>query len=123
MAEGSGRAAKRSSVRVRILPSAKKDLRRGVRFYEMQEQGLGGYFLDALSADIDSLQILAGIHPMRREHHRFLADRFPFWVYYRLEEDTAYVVAVLDARQHPAMIERRERIEQERGSKERQPSS
>jgi plasmid stabilization system protein ParE len=109
-------------VKVRILPSAKNDLRRGIRFYEMQEPGLGGYFLDALSAEVDSLQILAGIHPMRRENHRFLADRFPFWIYYRVEDNTVWVVAVLDARQDPAKIEKREIIEQKRASFLRNPS-
>ena len=101
-------------MRVRILPSAKRDLRRGIRFYEMQENGLGGYFLDSVSADIDSLQLLAGIHPMRRDHHRFLAERFPYWIYYRIEREVVYVAAVLDARQDPAKILKREEIEQAR---------
>lgn len=99
---------------VRILPSARRDLRQGIRFYEMQESGLGGYFLDSLSADIDSLQLLAGVHPIRREHYRFLAERFPYWIYYRIDGDWAYVVAVLDARQDPATIAKREKIEQKR---------
>ena len=98
-------------MRVRVLPSAKVDLRHGIRFYEIQEEGLGAYFLDSLSADIDSLQLLAGIHPMRRDQHRFLAERFPYWIYYRIDGEVAYVVAVLDARQDPAKILRREKIE------------
>ncbi len=85
-----------------------------MRFYEMQELGLGAYFLDSAGADIASLQLFAGIHPMRHDHHRFLAQRFPYWIYYRIEGDVAYVVAVLDARQHPAKIQQRERIEQAR---------
>lgn len=101
-------------MRVRVLPSAKGDLRSGRRFYEMQEGGLGAYFLDSISADLDSLQLLAGIHPIRRGHHRFLAERFPYWIYYRIEGGIAYVVAVLDARQEPARILQRERSEQAR---------
>jgi hypothetical protein len=91
-------------------------LRRGIRFYEMQDAGLGAYFLDSVSADIDSLQLLAGIHPMRGDHHRFLADRFPYWIYYRVEGEVAHVVAVLDARQDPAKIVRREKIEKAHGA-------
>jgi len=83
----------------------------------MQEAGLGGYFLDSIGADIDSLQLMAGIHPMRHDHYRFLADRFPYWIYYRIENGIAYVVAVLDARQEPARILERERTEQARGAK------
>ena len=103
-------------MKVSILPSAKRDLERGVRFYENQQQGLGGYFLDSIGSDIDSIAALGGIHPLRRDHHRFLATRFPYWIYYRIDRDTAYVAAVLDARQDPAKILRREKIEQSRSA-------
>jgi hypothetical protein len=42
---------------IKILPSALEDLRRGWRFYEKQQEGLGDYFQDSLFSDIDSLQI------------------------------------------------------------------
>jgi len=48
-------------MKIRILKSAQDDLMRGYRFYEQQRQGLGDYFLDALFADIDSLQLYAGM--------------------------------------------------------------
>ncbi len=99
-------------MRIRILPSAKRDIRRGCRFYERQEIGIGCYFLDSLYSDIDSICVFAGIHRRIGELFRFKSKRFPFWVYYRLEADTAYVVAVLDARQAPWKVQRRERIEQ-----------
>ena len=101
-------------MKVAILPSAKRDLERGMIFYESQQQGLGEYFLAAIGSDIDSIETLAGIHPVRRDHHRFLASRFPYWIYYRIDRDTAYVAAILDARQNPAKILRRETIEQNR---------
>jgi hypothetical protein len=40
-------------VKVAILPSAKRDLERGMFFYESQQQGLGEYFLAAIGSDID----------------------------------------------------------------------
>jgi len=48
---------------VRILESARRDLREGYRFYEQQEEGVGDYFLDTLWAEIESLQVYGGIHP------------------------------------------------------------
>jgi len=89
-------------------------MRRGIRFYERQLEGLGAYFLDSISADIDALQLFAGIHPKRNQHHRFLAKRFPYWIYYRIADDIAYVAAILDARQHPGKIIARERLERSR---------
>ena len=97
---------------VKVLPSSKIDIRQGIYFYEKQEPGLGAYFLDSISADIDSIQLFAGIHPFRRLHYRFLSNRFPFWIYYRKEKDVAYVVAVLDARQDPESIVTREKLEE-----------
>lgn len=94
--------------RVRISRGAETDLLDGYRFYESQQDGLGAYFLDALSADIDALQLFAGIHPKPiGPFHRALAKRFPFAIYYDFDGDAATVVAVLDCRQDPASIKAR----------------
>ena len=92
---------------VRILDEAKQDLLDGYRFYERQSEGLGDYFLDSLSADIDSLQIYGGIHAWEFGYHRLLATRFPFAVYYKIENDVVRVYAVLDCRRDPAWIRQR----------------
>jgi len=92
---------------VRILDEAEQDLIDGFRFYDSQEQGLGDYFLDSLFSDIDSLRLYAGIHSVHFGYHRLLSRRFPFAVYYRIEQNTAHVWAILDCRQDPAKIEER----------------
>jgi hypothetical protein len=90
---------------IRISYSAERDLAYGVRFYDGQEPGLGTYFLDSLTADIDSLQIFAGVYPKPlADFHRALARRFPYAIYYDFVGETAYVAAVLDCRQKPAAI-------------------
>lgn len=90
-------------MKVRILASASRDLIDGYGFYERQAEGIGEYFLDTLYSDIDSLVVTAGIHPIHfRHYHRLLSKRFPFAVYYRIEEQTALVYAVLDCRRSPA---------------------
>ena len=40
---------------IKIQPAALADLAVGYSFYEATEAGLGGYFLDSLYSDIDSL--------------------------------------------------------------------
>ena len=90
-----------------ILDEAEQDLIEGFRFYEMQDVGLGDYFLDSLFSDIDSLQLYAGIHSIHFGHHRLLSRRFPFAVYYKVEGETIHVWAVLDCRQDPARIQDR----------------
>jgi len=94
--------------RIRILPQAEDDLLDGFRFYETQLVGLGDYFLDSLFADIDALMIHAGVHPVVfGKYHRMLASRFPFAVYYTLEEKDVIVHAVLDCRRDPVRAKSR----------------
>lgn len=95
-------------MKVKILGSASRDLIDGYRFYETQAEGVGAYFLDSLYSDIDSLILSAGMHPVHfGNYHRLLSKRFPFAVYYRLEEQTVLVYAVLDCRRNPAWIRKR----------------
>jgi hypothetical protein len=91
-------------VKVQILGEAQQDLVAGYRFYESQFAGLGDYFLDSLFSDIDSLQLCAGIHAKYFGYFRLLSKRFPFAVYYRVENDIARVYAVLDCRRNPSWI-------------------
>ena len=86
---------------------AEQDLWDGYRFYEMQGRGLGEYFLNSLCSDIDSLRLYAGIHSLHFGCRRLLSRRFPFAIYYRVEQQAAQVWAVLDCRQDPAKIEDR----------------
>lgn len=47
----------------------------------------------------------AGIHATHFGYYRMLAKRFPYAIYYEIEDNIARVVAVLDMRQNPASIE------------------
>jgi plasmid stabilization system protein ParE len=99
---------KQGLMKIRILASASRDLIDGYRFYEMQAEGVGAYFLDSLYSDIDSLIISAGMHSVHfGKYHRLLSKRFPFAVYYRVEEQTVLVHAVLDCRRRPAWIRKK----------------
>jgi len=94
-------------MKVQIHDEAIQDLVEGSRFYEMQSEGLGDYFLDSLFSDIDSLQVYAGIHEVSYGYHRLLSKRFPYAVYYRVENEVAQVYAVVDCRRDPAWIRSR----------------
>ena len=91
-------------MRLRLLPEAEQDLEIGADFYESQKAGLGVYFNDCLASDIESLRLYAGIHEKYRGFHRSLSKRFPFSIYYKLNEDCVEIYAVLDARQDPRRI-------------------
>ena len=93
--------------RLRLLPEAERDLEIGADFYESQQPGVGTFFNDSLSADIESLRIYAGIHEVYQGFHRSIGKRFPFSIYYVVSEDFVDIYAVLDARQDPETIDNR----------------
>jgi len=83
-------------MRIKILRSARHDLREGYVFYEAKEPGLGEYFLSSLQADIEGLRVSAGIHRVvHREFHRMVCRTFPFAVYYTRQKDISTVFAVV----------------------------
>ncbi|MDA3925853.1 MAG: type II toxin-antitoxin system RelE/ParE family toxin [Kiritimatiellae bacterium] len=95
-------------MKIRILESAKKDLKDGFKFYETKETGLGFYFLETLYSDIDSLLLFAGIHSIHfQNYHRLLSKRFPFAVYYRIISKEIRISAVVDCRRNPAWIRKK----------------
>jgi plasmid stabilization system protein ParE len=90
--------------RVIILVDAAKDIEAARDFYDAQEPGAGEYCVDSLLADIESLGLFSGIHPLHFEFHRMLASRFPFGIYYREYGDETQVFAVVDLRRDPSWI-------------------
>jgi plasmid stabilization system protein ParE len=94
-------------VRLLLLRSAIEDLARGRQFYEFQGKGLGDYFHESLAADIESLRLYAGIHSKSHGYYRMLADRFPYAVYYDIEQDSVRIRAVLACRRDPEWIRAR----------------
>ncbi|HDP80313.1 MAG TPA: type II toxin-antitoxin system RelE/ParE family toxin [Spirochaetes bacterium] len=95
-------------MKIKILPSAIEDLYEGRVFYEKQGGEIGDYFLDSLFSDIDSLALYGGIHPVHSGYHRMLSKRFPYAVYYKIEEVRTVVVRrVLDLRQNPYRLRKK----------------
>lgn len=97
-------------MKVQILDEAEQDLVQAYRFYENRSPGLGNYFLDSLTADIDSLQWFAGIHSHFGNYYRLLSRRFPFAVYYKIENEMARIYAILDCRRDPIRVQNRLKI-------------
>lgn len=69
--------------------------------------GVGDYFLDSILSDLDSLVLFAGVHPIHFQFHRMLSKRFPFAIYYEVEEDVVSVYAILDLRRDPLWLSKR----------------
>ena len=91
-------------MKIEILSIALVDIQSGQYFYEQQQEGLGAYFLDSLFSDIDALLLYAGMHQQFFGYYRALSKRFPYAIYYQINEQAVQVWRVLDCRQKPARI-------------------
>ncbi|MDP0500299.1 MAG: type II toxin-antitoxin system RelE/ParE family toxin [Verrucomicrobiota bacterium JB022] len=93
-------------MKIRILEEARADLLEGYRFYEFREPKLGDYFLNTLYSDIDRLNHIAGVHRLKAGFHWMLSRRFPYAIYYRVEDGVVSIYAVIDCRRDPDRIGR-----------------
>lgn len=91
-----------------ITESAADDLAEGYLFYEEQQAGLGTYFESFLLAEIRSLLLYAGVHEVHfGKYFRKITDRFPYAIYYTVDEDMIRTQAVVDTRRNPKWIGKR----------------
>ncbi len=95
-------------MKLRIGVAARNDLIEGYYFYEDSDERVGDYFLATLYSDIESLRIFGGIHRKAyKSLYRALSRKFPFAVYYTIENKEVVVRAVLDCRREPSWIRNR----------------
>ena len=90
-----------------ILEHAAEDLESSAQFCESCVSGVGDQFLDSILSDLDSPILFGRVHPIYFGFHRMLSKRFPFGVYYEVEDYVVYVYAILDLRRDPLWIRKR----------------
>jgi hypothetical protein len=90
---------------IRLTEEARQDLLSGKAFYDGLQPGVGSWFFDSLISDIESLCIYAGVHERHFGTYRLLARRFPYAIYYQLDDSNITVVAVLPMRRSPTWLQ------------------
>ena len=87
---------------IRLRPEAEQDLADAAAWYETQVSGLGHRFLDEMLATFASVSETPMIYPVvHRSTRRALMHRFPFGVYYRVEQTEVVVLAVMHGSRNP----------------------
>jgi plasmid stabilization system protein ParE len=92
--------------RLVIRSRAETDLREAQNWYENQRTGLGAEFLAEIDATIRVLIRDPQRHPVYyRGFRRVLTRRFPYKLFYRLEDDRVIIFRVLHVRRdHPRLL-------------------
>ncbi len=66
-----------------------------------KSEGLDEYFWNSLLADIEKLRFEAGIHSRIFGIYRKLSKIFPYAIYYEIDFQNVYVIAVLPMKSSP----------------------
>ena len=88
-------------MKVRLLSEAERDLRRACAFYESQEVGLGRRLAAEVRSALRRLCLNAGMHSKVHGYYRTKPQRFPFSIFYAIDDTTVTVVAIIDDRSDP----------------------
>ncbi len=91
-----------------IKPFAEEDAKDAANWYNEKREGLGNEFLLALEAALNAIQ--------RNPNHyqvvykglkRALTVRFPYGIFFTIEEDTIYVLAIVHTSRSPKVWKKR----------------
>ena len=90
------------TLEVRLRPEAEQDLADAAAWYEEQRQGLGHELLDEVLTMLSSIAETPLMYPnVHRNTRRAVIHHFPFSVYFRVENATIVVVAVMHGSRNP----------------------
>lgn len=90
------------TLEVRIRPEAEQDLTEAAIWYEEQSPGLGTQFLDEVLTACQTITEMPRLHPdVHRSIRRALMHRFPFGIYYQVDNEGIIIVAVMHGSRHP----------------------
>jgi plasmid stabilization system protein ParE len=90
------------TVEVRLRREAEEDLEEAATWYESQRPGLGQQFLDEVLASLTTIaELPLGYAVLYRNTRRVWMRRFPFGIFYQVENDGVIVIAVIHGSRHP----------------------
>jgi len=95
-------------LRVSLLPEAADELDAATDWYEGQAPGLGAAFRGAVLATLHAIaENPRRFPPARREYRRAVISRFPYSVFFTVEEDGIVITAVFHSARDPRQLDGR----------------
>jgi len=92
---------------LRFLPEVEGDVLKGHAWYEEKTPGLGGEFLRLFYARAEELARNPRMYPtVHKDFHRSLLRRFPYALYFRIENDRVIVFGLFHCARDPRALRR-----------------
>ncbi len=89
-------------MKLSLHPEAEADMAQTISFYDQRTPGLGSDFLDEVLRAFERIEFSSEAWPLlERSVRRCLVERFPYGVYYRLDADEIFVLAVMHGKKKP----------------------
>jgi plasmid stabilization system protein ParE len=90
------------TVEVRLRPEAEQDLADAASWYAKQRTGLGQEFLDEALAAFSTISEMPFMYAVvHRATRRALMHRYPFGIFYEVDDAGVVVIAVMHGSRHP----------------------
>jgi plasmid stabilization system protein ParE len=91
-----------------IRPEAEADLADAYTWYDRQRKGLGIDLIREVERKLDDLQSLPESFPIvYRDVRRALTKRFPYGIYFVVDDTRIVVIAIFHAKRNPKTWQRR----------------
>ena len=85
-----------------IRPEAEADIQDAFLWYEQQRNGLGNDFLLCVEEALSMIGRTPEMYPrVHKNVYRSLIRRFPYGVFYIIEEDRIVILAIFHAKRNP----------------------
>ena len=98
------------SYRLQSTPAVEVDIESAFEWYQSESSGLGIEFLDELRAAYDRIEESPiKYQVLKWDIRRSLLRRFPYAVYFVVENELVVIIAVMPAARDPASWQRRHR--------------
>lgn len=89
-------------MKLSLHPEAEADMAEAISFYDQRTAGLGGDFLAEVLRAFERIELAPEAWPrLEGPVRRCLVERFPYGVYYRLDPDEIFVLAVMHGKKKP----------------------
>jgi toxin ParE1/3/4 len=97
------------SIPLFVRPEAVADLQEAFEWYEKRAPGLGAQLVGELDRALASIAANPlAFSKIHRAMRRTLLRRFPYGVFYLVEDDRIVVLAILHTARHPRLAHRRD---------------
>ncbi|MDD4673085.1 MAG: type II toxin-antitoxin system RelE/ParE family toxin [Bacteroidales bacterium] len=95
--------------RLIVKPFAEEDAAKAAVWYNDKSEGLGNGFLRALDAKINEIQRNPNhFQVVYKNIRRALTSRFPYGIFFIVESDAIYILAILHTSRNPKIWKDRE---------------